>query len=128
MSITPWEFVNNCQAGSESLEGYSVFLTNRTLSSNFRMIGVLRIMNSYEWSGVPDNIRASITSKLIKTNPRFPYRYVKNAKIEKIWKDDDVEVVCFRMNCSPTDAVEYIKNGFFDKKQLDLWKAEGIYR
>ena len=128
MATTPWDFVNNCVNGSDSLEGYTTFLTNRTISSNFKMLQLMKFINSYEWSSVPENIRATITKNLLKRAGRFPYRYVKNFKTEKLSNNEEVMIVSFRLRCSLTEALEYLQNGFVDKSILDRWKSEGSYR
>lgn len=128
MSVTPWDFVSNCVNGSDSLEGYSTFLTNRTISSNPRMIGVMRKMNSYEWSSVPENIRAMITSNVLKKYPKYPYRYVKNFKTEKIKDNEDAIMVCDRLRCSPSEALEYLNNGMISQELLEKWKKQGFYK
>lgn len=130
MSVAPWEFVNNCLAGVESLEGYNTFLTNRTLSSNpkFFINDIFRGINSLEWSSVPEPTRALITRNLIRAAPRYSYKYVKSAKVEKLWKDEDIQVVMFRLKCSEVDANEYLQNNLIDEKILKKWKDEGIFK
>lgn len=128
MSGTPWDFVNNCVNGSDSLEGYATFPTNRTISSNPRMIGVLKQMNCYEWSSVPENIRALVTKNVLKKYPRYPYRYVKNFKSAKIKDNENVMMVCDRLKCSPSEALEYLNNNMISEKTLNKWKDEGFYK
>lgn len=130
MSVAPWEFVNNVVSGSQSLEGYSTFLTNRTISSNPRLFGlrVFDMINSLEWSSVPEEVRASITANLIRRLPRFNYKYIKNAKVQKLWQDEDIQTVMIRMNCSETEAELYISKGYVTEDILDKWKTEGFYK
>lgn len=128
MSVTPWDFVNNCVNGSDSLEGYSTFLTNRTISSCPRMLGPLKSMNCYEWSSVPENIRALITKNILKKYPKYPYRYVKNFKAEKIKDNEDAILVCNRLRCSPTEAADYLNNNMIDPKILKKWREEGFFK
>lgn len=131
MSVAPWEFVNNCVAGRDSNEGYNIFLTNRTLSSNtnFFLLDLFRGLNSIEFSsGVPDETRALVTRNLIKYLPKYQYKYVKNAKVETLWKDEDIQVVMFRLKCNELEANEYLKRNFVDQKTLKRWKDEGVFK
>lgn len=130
MSVAPWEFINNVQAGGTSLEGYNTFLTNRTLSSNLKMYSLraFDFINSYEWSSVPENVRAQITANLIRKLPRFNYKYVKNGKVVKAWQDEDVQTVMQRMECTEKDAQVYIEEGFVSQDVIDRWKDEGFYK
>lgn len=130
MSVAPWEFVNNAMAGSDSLEGYSTFLTNRTLSSNPKFFGAkaFDLMNSLEWSSVPEDIRALITANLIKKLPRFQYKYVKNGKVVKNWQDEDVQMVMLRVGCNEDEAMTYIEKKYITEEQIEKWKAEGYYK
>ena len=52
----------------------------------------------------------------------------KSAKIEKLWKDEDIQVVMFRLKCSEVDANEYLQNNLIDEKILKKWKDEGIFK
>lgn len=130
MSVAPWEFINNVQAGGTSMEGYNTFLTNRTLSSNLKMYSLraFDFINSYEWSSVPENVRAQITANLIRKLPRFNYKYVKNGKVVKAWQDEDVQTVMQRMECTEKDAQVYIEEGFVSQDVIDRWKDEGFYK
>jgi len=132
MSVAPWEFVNNCLAGVDSLEGYNTFLTNRTISSNakFFINDIFRGINSLEWSSVPEPTRALITRNLIRAapRPRYAYKYVKSAKVEKLWKDEDIQVVMFRLKCSEVDANAYLQENLIPDKILKQWKDEGVFK
>lgn len=130
MSVAPWEFVNAAAIGSDSLEGYNTFLTNRTLSSNPKMYSmhIFDSLNAYEWSSVPEEVRAKITANLIRKLPRFNYKYIKNAKVVKLWQDEDVQMVMLRMNCTETDAQIYITEGFINPDTIERWKDEGFYK
>jgi len=130
MSVAPWEFINNIQAGGTSTEGYNTFLTNRTLSSNLKMYSLraFDFINSYEWSSVPEEVRAQITANLIRKLPRFNYKYVKNGKVVKAWQDEDVQTVMQRMECTEKDAQVYIEEGFVSQDVIDRWKDEGFYK
>ena len=92
------------------------------------MLGPLRNMNCYEWSSVPENIRALITKNILKKYPRYPYRYVKNFKAEKIKDNEDVILVCNRLRCSPTEAADYLNNNMIDPKILKKWREEGFFK
>lgn len=130
MSVAPWEFVNNVLNGSDSDEGYNTFLTNRTISSNPKLfIGrVFDHINSYEWSSVPEPVRAMITANLIRRVPRFNYKYVKNGKVSKLWQDEDVQIVMLRLNCNEEEAQLYIQEQFIKQETIDRWKQEGFYK
>ncbi len=130
MSVAPWEFVNNVLNGSDSDEGYNTFLTNRTISSNPKLfIGrVFDYINSYEWSSVPEPVRAMITADLIRRVPRFNYKYVKNGKVSKLWQDEDVQIVMLRLNCNEEEAQLYIQEQFIKQETIDRWKQEGFYK
>lgn len=129
MSVAPWEFVDNVLNGDESLLGYNTFLTNRVLSSNPKLYAIRAFdcINSYEWSSVPEEIRAKITAGLIKAVPRYRYKYVKNAKVVKLWKDEDVKVVMQRVHCSELEAKLYIEEKLITQDTLEQWKSEGYY-
>lgn len=129
-SVAPWEFVSNVLNGSDDYEGYNTFLTNRTLSSNPQMFGsrVFEYINSYEWSSVPEPVRAMITANLLRRIKRFNYKYVKNGKVTKLWQDEDIQIVMLRLNCSEVDAQIYIQEKFISQEKLDKWKQEGFYK
>lgn len=127
MSATPWGFVESAVNGSNSFEGYVTFPTNRTISSNPRMLGVLEYMNSYEWSSVPENIRALITKNILQKYPKYSYRYVKNFKTEKIKDNDNVIMICNRLKCSPSEALEYLNENMISQETLNRLKEEGFY-
>lgn len=130
MSVAPWEFVSNVLNGLDSNEGYNTFLTNRVLSSNPKMFlaKVYELINSYEWSSVPEPVRASITANLIRYAPRFNYKYIKNGKVTKLWQDEDVQMVMLRLNCNEEEAQLYIQEKFITQDTLDKWKSEGFYK
>lgn len=129
-SVTPWEFVSNVQNGVDSPEGYNTFLTNRTVSSNPKMFlaSVFEFINSYEWSSVPEAVRASITANLIRKAPRFNYKYVKNGKVVKHWQDEDVQMVMLRLDCNELEAKLYIEEQFIKPETIERWKQEGFYK
>ena len=129
-AVTPWEFVSNVLNGLDGDEGYNTFLTNRTLSSNPKMFGlrVFEHINSYEWSSVPEPVRAMITANLLRKVPRFNYKYVKNGKVSKLWQDEDIQMVMLRLNCSESEAQLYIQEKFISQEKLDKWKQEGYYK
>lgn len=126
MSGTPWGFVESAVNGSDSLEGYVTFPTNRTISSNPRMLGVLKYLNSYEWSSVPESVRATITRNILKKYPRYPYRYVKNFKSEKIKDNEYVMMLCNRLKCSPSEALEYLNANLISEETLNRLMEEGF--
>lgn len=128
MSTAPWEFVNNAVRGVDSLEGYAVFPTNRTISSNVGMLEVLKIMNSYEWSSVPDTLKATITRNVLRARPGARYNYVKNFKGDKPLKREEVVIVSLRLKCSNEEALMYIEEGLIPEKTLNKWKEEGFYK
>lgn len=85
-------------------------------------------LNSYEWSSVPEHIRAMITANLLRKVPRFNYKYVKNGKVSKLWQDEDIQMVMLRLNCSEVEAQLYIQEKFISPEKLDKWKQEGFYK
>ena len=112
MNSSPFDFINASKRGVTTTDGYSFFIVNRMLSSNRKLLPLMRVMNGLAFSRIDEETKARVTNSIIQGLPKnFYMSYPKTIKKDKISTDDLVMKVCKYYNTTPNSAKRHIELG-----------------
>lgn len=119
-----FDFVKDAYRGKYSPSKYNSFMVNRIMSSNSSIFEVADILNDTSFLRVPDEIKSKICFDFIKNSGNQYSKYYKTYKEPS--DSEDSNLICKRLECSPKEASDYLKNNYISKTKMKQLKKEGF--